>query len=102
MGFLGFIRRNDLTEVDLDDMMRDRLGALFMPNGLCHFMGCWTDDAERKKRATKLGCDTHDVGGHMDYTPIDSGIDMRVDSFYEISRAVLMLKIRRVNGTENI
>lgn len=33
---------------DLEDMMKARLGAVFMPHGLGHF----------------IGCDTHDVGGY--------------------------------------
>lgn len=50
---LTHLKKHDLIKGDLDDMMRDRLGALFMPHGLGHF----------------IGCDTHDVGGYMDHTP---------------------------------
>ena len=37
----------------VDDMMDKRLGAIFMPHGLGHFMGI----------------DTHDVGGYLDHCP---------------------------------
>ena len=39
---LGIVRGN------VDDMMKARLGAVFMPHGLGHL----------------LGCDVHDVGGY--------------------------------------
>merc|ERR1711879_615529 len=47
------LKKHDLIKGDIEDMMRDRLGALFMPHGLGHF----------------LGHDVHDVGGYMDFTP---------------------------------
>jgi len=50
---LTHLKKHDLIKGDIEDMMRDRLGALFMPHGLGHF----------------IGCDTHDVGGYMDHTP---------------------------------
>lgn len=37
-----------LVQGDIDEMMKVRLGAVFMPHGLGHFMGI----------------DTHDVGGY--------------------------------------
>merc|ERR1739848_791890 len=45
---LKHMKEHNLIKGDLDDMMRDRLGALFMPHGLGHF----------------IGHDTHDVGGY--------------------------------------
>ena len=38
---------------DIDEMMSKRIGFLFMPHGLGHF----------------IGLDCHDVGGYLDNTP---------------------------------
>ena len=40
---LKVLKEHDLIKGDLEDMMRDRLGALFMPHGLGHFIGIDTD-----------------------------------------------------------
>ena len=42
------LKRLGLVTGDVDEMMKVRLGAVFMPHGLGHFMGL----------------DTHDVGGY--------------------------------------
>ena len=50
---LTVLKDNNLIKGDLDDMMRNRLGAIFMPHGLGHF----------------IGLDVHDVGGYTDKSP---------------------------------
>lgn len=50
---LKVLKDNKLIKGDLNDMMANRLGAVFMPHGLGHF----------------IGLDVHDVGGYMDHTP---------------------------------
>ena len=42
------LKRAGLLVGEVEDMMKVNLGAVFMPHGLGHFMGC----------------DTHDVGGY--------------------------------------
>ena len=42
------LKKAELLCGSVEDMMKVRLGAVFMPHGLGHFMGC----------------DTHDVGGY--------------------------------------
>ena len=44
------LREAGLVTGDVDDMMKVRLGAVFMPHGLGHLMGL----------------DVHDVGGYPD------------------------------------
>ena len=48
MVILQELKKAGLLYGNVDDMMKVRLGALFMPHGLGHF----------------LGCDAHDVGGY--------------------------------------
>ena len=50
-----------LIKGDIEEMMKVRLGALFMPHGLGHFMGL----------------DVHDVGGYQE-------VRMRMDIIYGI------------------
>lgn len=50
---LTVLKDNNLIKGDLDDMMKNRLGAIFMPHGLGHF----------------IGLDVHDVGGYTDNSP---------------------------------
>ena len=47
------LKKHGLLVGDVDQMMIHRLGAIFMPHGLGHFMGI----------------DTHDVGGYQAWTP---------------------------------
>ena len=42
------LKRAGIVKGDVEEMMKVRLGAVFMPHGLGHFMGL----------------DTHDVGGY--------------------------------------
>ncbi|KAL3860556.1 hypothetical protein ACJMK2_010672 [Sinanodonta woodiana] len=46
------LKKLGLVQGDVDEMMKVHLGAVFMPHGLGHFMGC----------------DTHDVGGYPEGT----------------------------------
>ncbi|XP_064610460.1 LOW QUALITY PROTEIN: xaa-Pro dipeptidase-like [Liolophura sinensis] len=46
------LKRHGLLQGDVEDMMKVRLGAVFMPHGLGHF----------------IGVDTHDVGGYPEGT----------------------------------
>lgn len=45
---LTALKEAGILKGDVEDMMKVRMGAVFMPHGLGHF----------------LGCDTHDVGGY--------------------------------------
>lgn len=47
---LEHLKEAGLVQGDIDEMMKVRLGALFMPHGLGHL----------------IGIDTHDVGGYLD------------------------------------
>ncbi|XP_047310161.1 xaa-Pro dipeptidase [Impatiens glandulifera] len=57
---LEALKKGSLLLGDVDDMMSKRLGAVFMPHGLGHF----------------LGIDTHDPGGYLKGVerPTDSGL----------------------------
>lgn len=51
----GLVELGCLTG-DIDEMMEKRIGFLFMPHGLGHF----------------IGLDCHDVGGYLPHTPARS------------------------------
>lgn len=50
---LETLKENGLLQGDVESMVESRLGAIFMPHGLGHF----------------LGLDTHDTGGYPQGTP---------------------------------
>jgi len=50
---LTHLRDNGVLRGDVDEMMKNNLGATFQPHGLGHFMGC----------------DVHDVGGYLEGCP---------------------------------
>lgn len=47
---LTHLKKANLLQGDLDEMVQARLGAIFMPHGLGHF----------------LGLDVHDCGGYLE------------------------------------
>lgn len=54
--FLVVLKEAGFVQGDVDEMVEARVGALFMPHGLGHF----------------LGLDTHDVGGYNEGCPTRS------------------------------
>jgi hypothetical protein len=65
---LEHLTRLGVLRGDVDAMQAARLGAVFLPHGLGHFMGC----------------DTHDVGGYLD--PAERSCVCRV-SYHRCLRA---------------
>merc|ERR1712232_1347575 len=56
--FLKVLKERGYIQGEIEEMMKVRLGALFMPHGLGHF----------------LGLDTHDVGGYNEGCPTRSDL----------------------------
>ena len=52
------LKEAGILKGDVEEMMKVRLGAVFMPHGLGHL----------------LGCDVHDVGGYPEVSFVSNGM----------------------------
>ncbi|KAK3004578.1 hypothetical protein RJ639_018539 [Escallonia herrerae] len=81
---LEALKQGGLLVGDVDNMMIERLGAVFMPHGLGHF----------------LGIDTHDPGGYLKVITVEPGcyfIDVLLVPAMESSRTSKFLKSEEIS-----
>ncbi len=71
---LEALKEAGLLKGDVADMMKVHLGAVFMPHGLGHFMGC----------------DVHDVGGYPEVGE-ESMADIIVENVAELRKCIKQL-----------